>query len=76
MLGENFLSLWSVLDGHPAPFKTIVHRDADVADLKDAIKEDEENALRDLDASSLVLWMVSTICRLMQDDMLLIPLSF
>jgi hypothetical protein len=40
----------------PDPFKISVHPDADVYDLKGIIRE--KNALRDYNASKLVLWKV------------------
>ena len=59
MLGRDFLALWCLFDGNrSAPFKVSVHRGADVDDFEKAIKNEKQNALRDFDASRLVLWMV------------------
>jgi len=61
MLGEDFLTLWCVVDGDPAPLKIPVHRDADIADLKKAIKG--EKVLNHVSASNLVLWKVRIFYR-------------
>ena len=59
LMPDDFLTLWGVVDDDTAPFKICVHRGLDVADLKKAIKLEKAQALRDFDASDLVLYMVS-----------------
>lgn len=59
LMPGDFLTLWGVVDGDPAPFKICIHRGLHITDLKTAAKLEKAQALRGLDASNLVLRMVS-----------------
>ena len=56
MYGMGTRTFWCAMRDSPDPFKISVHPDADVYDLKGIIRE--KNALRDYNASKLVLWKV------------------
>ena len=71
-LMPDFITFWCVIDGDYAPFRISVHRDGDIAGLKEVIKQKRENALRDFDAPSLVVWMVRTFHMLQADALLIL----
>ena len=58
MYGMEIRTLWCAVYGSSIVFKISVHPHADVDDLKGKIQE-KKGALRDHDASKLVLWKVS-----------------
>jgi len=61
MPGEQTRTLRCLVDHDPAPFGVTVYDSVNIDHLKDAIKE--KKVLRDVDASSLMLWQVRIFYR-------------
>jgi len=61
MPGEQTRTLWCLVDHDPTPFEVTVSDSVKIDLLKDAIKE--KKVLRDVDASSLMLWQVRIFYR-------------
>jgi hypothetical protein len=54
--------LWCIVEDDAAPFLVTVPTNAYINDLKKLIKEERKNGiLKDVDATDLVLWKVSTL---------------
>ena len=62
MPGGDLLALWCVVHGNPVPFRVFVDPDVDVEFLKEEIRK-KKKALRNHDATDLVLWKVSVYLR-------------
>ena len=53
--------LWCLVDGKDTPFKIRVPINFDIGDVKELVKEKRKNGiLREIDATDLVLWNMST----------------
>lgn len=52
-------TLWCLIEGESTPFKVMAHLNTDINDLKKVVREERKNgALRNVDASDLILWKV------------------
>ena len=63
MDGEDIRTLWCFIDSDTAPFQITVHADVNIDHLKKDIKVKTGKGLRDVAASSLVLWQVRIFYR-------------
>ena len=61
MPGKETRTLWCLVYDDPAPFEVIVYDSDKVSQLKEDIKD--KKVLRDVSASSLVLWQVRVFYR-------------